>query len=152
VRSKKKVKRTVAKANRAILKTIRIAQRECVKGCGRGKAGDRYCTDCGTALPLATGSVTKSAPTPMAAPAFLAKSAPPTDPLWFGHRDDNDPDPAVREAAWRQTFAGFVGKSASQGTPAPNEPLLGDPNSADPAERERAWQQAYNHATKGAQS
>lgn len=143
--SKRNAKRTVAKAHRAILKNYRNAQRECVNGCGRAKAGHRYCAACGTALPL-TGLVAKSRPRPTA--PFVAESAAPTDPLWFGHRDDNDPDPAVREAAWQRQFSGLVTKS--QAPAADDAPLLWDPSSADPAERELAFKQAFNHdITKG---
>lgn len=128
----------VARRQRAITKAVKSAMRHCVRGCGKGKPGASFCVDCGTALPLAAGSVVKSAP--------VSVPAPVTDPLWFGHRDDNDPDPAVREAEWQRQFNGLVAKS--QATAAEGAPLLGDPNSADPAERELAWQQAYNRATK----
>ncbi|GAX52857.1 hypothetical protein [Streptomyces olivochromogenes] len=145
--SSKKSKGALSRRQRMIQKNIRIAMRECVNGCGRGKAGARYCVDCGTALPIA-GGVTKSVPAPTpSAPAFLAKSRASTDALWFGHRDDNDPDPAAREAAWQRQFNGLVIKS--QAPVAEDAPLRWDPNSADPAERELAWQQVYTHASKG---
>ncbi|WP_430378409.1 hypothetical protein [Streptomyces sp. B1-3] len=131
----------VARRQRAITKALKKALHECVNGCGRGKAGDRYCTECGTALPI-FGGAAKSAPAPA-----LPAPAPVTDPLWFGHRNDHDSDPAVREAAWQQAFNSLVSKS--QTPTAASAPLVGDPNSPNPAERERAWQQAYNHATKG---
>lgn len=129
----------VAKRQRAFTKAVKAAMRHCVRGCGKGKPGASFCVECGTALPIAAGSVAKSAAVPAPAPV--------TDPLWFGHRDDDNPDPAVREAAWQGQFNGLVTKS--QATAADNSPLLGDPNSADPAQRERAWRQAYDHATEG---
>ncbi|MGV9243604.1 hypothetical protein [Streptomyces sp. NPDC003710] len=131
----------VAKRQRAINKAVKSAMRHCVNGCGKGKPGANFCTECGTALPIAAGSVAKSAPVPAPTPV--------TDPLWFGHSADNDPDPAVREAAWRQAYDRLGLVTKSQAPTADDAPLLGDPNSADPAERERAWQQAYDHATKG---
>ncbi|WP_043668324.1 hypothetical protein [Streptomyces xylophagus] len=129
----------VAKRQRAVTKAVKTAMRHCVNGCGKGKPGANFCVECGTALPIAAGVVAKSVPLPAPAPV--------TDPLWFGHSADSDPDPAVREAAWQRQFNGLVAKS--QATTVDNLSLLGDPNSADPAERERAWQQAYDHATKG---
>ncbi|WP_019066176.1 hypothetical protein [Streptomyces hokutonensis] len=129
----------VAKRQRAVTKAATVAMRHCVKGCGKGKPGANFCVECGTALPIAAGSVAKNAPVPAPAPV--------TDPLWFGHSADNDPDPVVREAAWQRQFNDLVAKS--QAIAADNSPLLGDPSSADPAERERAWRQAYEHATKG---
>lgn len=129
----------VARRQRAITKAVKAAMRRCVNGCGKGKSGANFCVKCGTALPIAVSGVAKSAAVPAPAPV--------TDPLWFGHSADNDPDPAVREAEWQRQFNGLLAKS--QATAADNSPLLGDPNSADTAERERAWQQAYNHATKG---
>ncbi|MET9071774.1 hypothetical protein ABZX95_06215 [Streptomyces sp. NPDC004232] len=163
--SKKKAKRTVAKAHRAILKNYRNAQRECVNGCGRAKAGHRYCAACGTALPI-TGLVAKHvpAPSPMAAPAFLAKGAAPIDPLRFGSSDD--PDPAERERVFQEEYSRRLSTPVTKSAPAPApsfresrnsspvdaqfavQDLLASRYHSDPAVREATWDAIHSH-TKG---
>lgn len=95
----------VAKRQRLLTKALKKALHECVNGCGRGKAGNRYCTDCGTALPIFDGAA-KSA----SAPAFLAKSETPTDPLCFDWGDSTDP--AERERAWHEEYNRLISKPA----------------------------------------
>lgn len=156
----------VAKRQRLITKALKKTLYECVNGCGRGKAGDRYCTDCGTALPI-YGGATKSAPAPtLPPPAFLAKSETPTDPLCFDRGDS--PDPAERERAWQEEYNRLLSKPAIKSAPAPDEPSFWDPSSSDPqlslsaihdlsdaryhsdpAVREATWNALNNRSTKG---
>ncbi|GGX94742.1 hypothetical protein [Streptomyces anandii] len=151
----------MAKRQRLLTKALKKALHECVNGCGRGKAGNRYCTDCGTALPIFDGAA-KSA----SAPAFLAKSETPTDPLCFDWGDSTDP--AERERAWHEEYNRLISKPAVKSASAPDEPSFWDPNSSDPqlslsaihdlsdaryhsdpAVREATWNALNNRSTKG---
>jgi hypothetical protein len=72
----------------AIQKAQRRALLTCPRGCGRGKPGHNYCTDCGTALPVA---VQKSrAPQPAA--------------TWNKYAAD----PVERELAFQATYGAFL--------------------------------------------
>jgi hypothetical protein len=114
VSSKKKAKKSVARYARTVQKNIRIAQRTCVNGCGRAKAGYRFCPDCGASLP--GYAVEKNTVTPTA--DFLTKGAAstvavPVNPsfaLWDQHPDRYSDDPAIREAAWNSTVASYLPK------------------------------------------
>ncbi|MER6374868.1 hypothetical protein ABT255_42400 [Streptomyces mirabilis] len=135
----------VAKRQRLLTKALKKSLRMCSNGCGTAKAGANYCADCGTKLPIVGGptALTKNAPapTPMAAPAFLAKSAASTDPLRFGSVDD--PDPAERERVFQEQYNRRLDAPVVKSASAPDEPPFWDPNSADPAERERAWREEH---------
>ncbi|MCX4612116.1 hypothetical protein [Streptomyces mirabilis] len=75
----------------AAQKAARRALLTCPRGCGRGKPGHNYCTDCGAALPAAT-----------------TKAAPASGTLWDRYR--NSADPAEREFAWKQTYGPMIRK------------------------------------------
>ncbi|MCH5677931.1 ribosomal protein S18 [Streptomyces gilvus] len=163
----------VAKRQRLITKAIKNALLRCVNGCGKGKPGDRFCTDCGTALPIAGGAVAKNEAAPsVPAPAFLAKSVSETpserlpDPLNFASLDD--PDPAARERAWQAEFSRRFGTPVAKAASVPDEQPFGDPSTSDPtlvlsaihdlsdaryhsdpAIREATWNALNNHTTKG---
>lgn len=73
--------------------TVRKATRpRCVKGCGKGRKGAKFCTRCGSAMP---GTVVKAAMPPRVMPAsFYA-----------------EPDPAAREMIWKATFGPMISKA-----------------------------------------
>lgn len=74
----------------AIQKAQRRALLTCPRGCGRGNLGDNYCTDCGTALPVATQK-------------SRAVAAPMFDPYAA--------DPRERELAFQATYGTFLKKA-----------------------------------------
>lgn len=131
---------------RTVQKSERLAQLHCTNGCGKGKPGASFCHDCGTKLPRAVAKAAQNESIPLAAPAFLAKGAAPSDPPTF-NVDFYDPDPAVRERAWNEQYNRVANKSAAP-DPA-DQPFLWDINSSDPNEREMAWRQAFAARNEG---
>jgi ribosomal protein L32 len=163
----------VAKRQRLVTKAVKDAMRRCVNGCGKGKPGHRFCTDCGTALPIFGGAVAKNEAAPsVPTPAFLAKSVSetpserPADPMCFTSVDD--PDPAVRERAWQAEFSRRLGTPVTKAASVPDEQPFWDPNTSDPnlglsaihdlldaryhsdpAVREATWNALNDRITKG---
>jgi hypothetical protein len=88
------VKKSKSFRNRAIAvqKAQRRALLTCPKGCGRGKPGANFCTECGTALPVATQKSRVPQPTT----------------LWDLYRTSTDP--TEREFAWKQTYGPMIRK------------------------------------------
>lgn len=79
-------KSPLAKRQRRIDKSLRSASLQCLRGCGKGKPGDRFCTKCGDGLPLS-----------------VVKAAEPQLPAHLLHMADSS-DPAEREMAWKAQY------------------------------------------------
>lgn len=79
-------KNPLAKRQQRINKSLRSASLRCLRGCGKGKPGDRFCTKCGDGLPVS-----------------VVKAAEPQLPYHLRHMV-NSPDPAEREMAWKAQY------------------------------------------------
>jgi hypothetical protein len=76
----------------------------CTNGCG-GRVRGPYCVSCGHKLAVVTKRAAPPAADTTYSPPPVPGRAPVGDALRFRH---NDPDPAVREAAWDATWGALL--------------------------------------------